>query len=280
MIVRALRWIDFKLPMANSLSTKAALLTVALILVGLTVLAAAQTPSSALPGARGVLRLRVRVRVGDKTGGLSRKRFFLIKGTREENKALVKGIEQQAVLSRDCYYRGIGASENLIKWLRESDCESIYCREAQAKDLEGSDAVPEFQQAVAVGEKEFRSRDLAIKWLAVNLPETIRSGFYKNQQQALQTFVKQAEEISRSKVMSVMTDTNGTAFFTDLEPGTYVISNILATEVGGNATYWNCEVNVKPGDLSEVRPWLIANAANKEKRVECVAVEKPLPVCP
>jgi hypothetical protein len=220
------------------------------------------------------------VKVGDKTSGLARKRFFLIKGTLAENKVLVEDIERQAVLSRDCYYRALGASEALIKWLRESDCESIYCREAQVRDIEGADAVPEFQRAVAAGEKDFGSRELAIKWLSVNLPETIRSGFYKNQQQALQVFVKQAENISQAKVMSVMTDTNGTGYFTDVEPGTYVISNILATEVGGNATYWNCEIKVKPGDLATERPWLIANPANKEKNIKCVAIEKALPACP
>ena len=251
-----------------------------MLLISLSALAPAQTPTSPPAGARGVIRLRVRVKVGDKISGLSRKRFFLIKGTLAENKALVEGIEQQAVLSRDCYYRGIGASESLIRWLRENDCESIYCREAQAKDIEGADAVAEFQHAVAAGEKDFGSRELAIKWLAVNLPETIRSGFYKRQQQTVLSFVKQAEELSQSKVMSVMTDDKGTAYFTDVEPGTYVISNLLATEVGGNATYWNCQVKVKPGDLATETPWLIANPANKEKNIKCVAVEKPLPACP
>src|SRR3989454_11085129 len=145
---------------------------------------------------RGVIRLRVKVGAGEGTRsiGLARKRFYLIKGSLDENKSLFQSIEQRPIVSRDCYYRGIGASEALIHWLREGDCESVYCREAEQNDLEGAGAVPEFQQAVAAGVKQFGSRELARKWLAVNLPDNIKSGFYKQQQQELQALLKQAEE--------------------------------------------------------------------------------------
>ena len=236
----------------------------------------AQTPSA--PQAAGtVLRLRVRVKVGDSTKGLSRKRFFLIKGSLEQNKQVVEAIERRPMISRDCYYRSAGASEALIKWLKENDCESVYCREIQADDLEGAGTVPEFVTAVSAGEKEFGSRDLARKWLTVNLPEKLRSGFYKSRQNDLQSSLKQAEEISGAKVLSVMTDRNGTAYFTDLEPGIYTLTNILATELGTSAALWNCEVPVKPDDRAFEKPYLIMN--RKDKNVKCVAVEKPLPVC-
>jgi hypothetical protein len=41
---------------------------------------------------------------------------------------------------------------------------------------------------------------------------------------------------------------------------------------------WNCEVQVKAGDLATEKPYLVSN--RKEKNVKCVAVEKPMPVCP
>lgn len=246
------------------------------VLLLLATLVVPQTAS--LPqNARGVLRLRVRVKSDSATTGLSRKRFFLIKGPLEQNKPVVEAIAQQPLVSRDCYYTRAGASKAFIKWLGENDCESVYCREIRPDDVEGPNAVPEFINAVSTGEKEFGNRELARKWLAVNLPETLRKGFYELRQNQLQTTIKQAETLSGAPVLSVMTDRNGTAYFTDLELGTYTLSNIVPTEFGTAGLVWNCEVQVKPGDLATEKPFLISN--RKDKNVKCVAVERPLPKC-
>lgn len=247
------------------------------ILLLLAVICAAQTPNSAPAQGTGVIRLRVRVKVGESTKGLSRKRFFLIKGTLEQNKSLIDAIAQRTATSRDCYYRRLGASDALIKWLKESDCESVYCREIEPEDIDGADAVPEFKLAVAAGEKAFVSRDLARKWLTVNLPANIRDGFYKQRQEELRALLKRAEELSQGPVRSVMTDTKGTAYFTELTPGTYVVSNLVPGETGNTSISWNCEIQVKPGDLATEKPYLISNV--QEKNVKCVGVDKPLPVC-
>ncbi|HET6669523.1 MAG TPA: hypothetical protein VFH15_04750, partial [Pyrinomonadaceae bacterium] len=164
---------------------------VALLLISAVVFA--QTPDAA----RGVIRLRVRVKTGNTTSGLSRKRFFLLPGTIEQNKALIQTMENTSPKSRDCYYRSVGASDSLIKWLREGDCESVYCRGIEQADIE---AVPEFQRALIVGQEEFGNRDLARKWLTVNLPENMRDGFYKTRQLELQKLIKQAEESGGGKV--------------------------------------------------------------------------------
>jgi hypothetical protein len=74
-----------------------------------------------------------------------------------------------------------------------------------------------------------------------------------------------------------MTDRNGTAYFTDLAPGTYLISNIIPTETGNNSILWNCEIKVKAGELGTERPFLISN--QKGGNVKCVGIEKPLPPC-
>jgi hypothetical protein len=247
---------------------------VSLILIALCFSINGQTTSP--PGGT-VLRLRVRVKTGNATRGLARKRFYLVRGSLAQNKAMVDDIERRSLISRECFYRSAGASEALIKWLAEGDCETVYCREVVPDDVAGTTAVPEFVAATAAGEKQFGSAELARKWLTVNLSESIRSGFYQNRQNYLVVSLKQAEQASGAKVLSVMTDRNGTAYFTDLEPGVYTLSSILPSEIGNMNVSWNCEVQVKADERGYEKPYLVSN--RNDKNVKCVGVEKPLPVC-
>jgi hypothetical protein len=223
----------------------------------------------------GVLRLRVRVKADDASPmrGLSRKRFFLIPGTLEQNRALLEAIERQPLVTRDCYYKKLGASTALIDWLKEGDCESVYCRGVEKEFVTGPKAVPEFVTAFTTSQKEFgNNEETARQWLTTNLTAELRDGFYRDRQRALQALLKQAPA-----VQSVMTDRNGTAYFTDLGPGTYVLSNLIPTELGKTVVTWNCEVQVKAGDLATEKPYLVSN--RKEKLVKCVGIEKPIPAC-
>ena len=224
----------------------------------------------------GVLRLRVRVKADDSAPlrGLARKRFFLIPGTLEQNRALINAIEQQSLTTRDCYYQQHKASAELINWLKEGDCESVYCRSIEQEFVTGPKAVPEFASAFAVGQKEYGSDETARHWLTTNLNPDLRDGFYKDRQRALETLLKQGQ---LGMIQSVMTDRNGTAYFTDLGPGTYVLSNVIPTELGQNLVTWNCEVQVRSGDLATEKPYMVSN--RKDKNVKCVGVEKPKPVC-
>jgi hypothetical protein len=225
----------------------------------------------------GVLRLRVRVKIGEATKGLARKRFFLIPGSREQNRGLIEAIEKRSLVTRDCYYSKLGASQALINWLKEGDCESIYCREIKTEDLVGPKSVPEFVTAIAAGEKEFGSKEVARKWLTTNVPENLRDGFYKNRQADVEALIKQAQANENARVLSVMTDRNGTAYFTDLDPGVYVLSSLVTSELGTHTVLWNCEAEVKQGDLATEKPYLVSN--RKDRNVKCVGVEKPVPVC-
>lgn len=237
--------------------------------------ALAQTPG---PTARptGVLRLRVRVKANDAAPlrGLSRKRFFLLPGTLEQNHALIDAIERQPLQTRDCFYTRLDASAALIDWLKAGDCESVYCRGVEKDFLTGPRAVPEFAAAFASSQREFGSDDTGQQWLTTNLAPELRDGFYRNRQGMIQMLLKQR---SSTTVYSVMTDRNGTAYFTDLGPGTYVLSNLIPTELGQTLVTWNCEVQVKPGDLATEKPYLVSN--RNDRNVKCVGVEKPAPAC-
>ena len=234
-----------------------------------------QGPSAQLA----VLRLRVRVKESDSAPlrGLARKRFFLVHGTLEQNRALLDAIERQPITTRDCYYQKNGASPALIAWLKESDCESIYCREIEQEFVSGPKAVPEFATAYAASEKEFGSAATALKWVSTNVPESLRDGFYKKQKGVLEALLKQAQTSSGAPIQSVMTDSKGSALFTELGAGTYVLSNLVPTDLGQTLAIWNCEVQIKPDDLASEKPYLISN--RKDKPVKCVAVEKPVPAC-
>ncbi len=243
----------------------------ALLLLVAVVVAQSQEPPAKQTG---VLRLRVRVKANDAAPlrGLPRKRFILIPGTLEQNRALIEAIERQALTTRDCYYKKLGASAALIDWLKSGDCESVYCRGVEKDFVTGPKAVPEFASAFATSQKEYGNEETALKWLTTNVPPDMRDGFYRDRQLVLQALLKQAPS-----ALSVMTDRNGTAYFTDLGPGTYVLSNLIPTELGQNLVTWNCEVQIKPEDLATEKPYFISN--RKERTVKCVAVEKPMPVC-
>ena len=223
----------------------------------------------------GVLRLRVRVKADDAAPlkGLARKRFFLIPGTLEKNRALVTTIEQQPLTTRDCYYKQHHASAQLINWLQEGDCESVYCRSIENEFVTGPKAVPEFANAFAANHTEFGNDVIALQWLTNYLSPDLRDGFYKDRQRLLQTLLNQT-----GMIQSVMTDQKGSAYFTDLGPGTYVISNVIPTELAQTLVTWNCEVQIKPEDLATEKPYLISN--RKDKTVKCVGIEKPKPICP
>ena len=230
------------------------------------------TTSGFMQTPTGVLRIRARVKADDASPlrGLARKRFFLIPGTLEQNRALIDAIERQPLVSRDCFYRNLNASQALIDWLKTGDCESVYCREVEREFLTGPKAVPEFATAFAASQKEFGGDETARKWVTTNLDPNIRDGFYKDRQKAIATLLKQS-------AVSVMTDRNGTAYFTDLAPGTYLLTNVIPTEFAQTLVTWTCEVQVKQGDLATEKPYLISN--RKDRLVKCVAVEKPLPAC-
>ena len=258
-------------------STRTAFLS-AILIGGLLTLSFAghtQTPQTT----RGVIRLKVRYKSADATKELPRKRFFLIKGSLDENKSLADAIKQTTLGSRECYYRSKGASQRLIRWLEDGDCESVYCRAIEERDVTGTDAVPEFKNAYDSALQELKTPEVARRWLPNYLPADLRDGYYNLKQRTIEALLKQAEALSGKPSMSIMTDRKGTAYLTDIEPGTYTISNLVPSETGKTNILWLCEREVKAGDLSIAmrRPFILSN--EKDPKVKCEVIERPLPVC-
>ena len=231
------------------------------------------------PPAHGVIRLKAKYKSGDASKELARKRFFLIKGSLEDNRQLIDRIKSIALMSRGCYYRSKGASEALIKWLRDYDCESVYCRQIEDKFLNGKEAVPEFKAAYDAGLRELKTPELARRWLMNYLPFDLKLGFYTEKQKATQALISEAEATTKTNVLSVMTDRKGTAYLTNIEPGIYTISNLVASETEDTSILWICERDVKPVDLGIAmkRPFTLSN--EKDPKVKCEVIERPLPVC-
>jgi hypothetical protein len=247
---------------------------VASIFVSMAAVSLAQTTGPGLSTSGALVKLQVKPYADKPREGLSRKRFYLIKGSREQNKGLIESLATRPLTTRDCFYSSAGASNQLIGWLKENDCESVYCIEIEDRYLEGEKAVPEFREAFETGVKDFGSRELSKKWLTVNLPDKFRNGFYLRKQKELQVLLKESETASAASVLSVMTDRNGTAYFTNVPPGEYVISSLAPIETETTSMLFNCELTIKPDDVGTEKPIRI-----QKQNKKCVLVEKPLPSC-
>lgn len=230
--------------------------------------------------ATGELQVNGATKVNGEERVLQRKRFYLIKGGLEGNKALVDKISQQPILTRECFYRNAKASEAFINWLKEVDCESVYCQPIEEKFLTGSLAVREFQEAFKRSLKEYKSPELGRLWLTTNLTDVIRDGFYRQKQDSLKTLIGEAQTIETTRDNSVMTDRTGQAFLTALAPGTYLVSNLIPIEFGGNLIVWTCEVRITSGpnalDIPSINDTITIETRTTDK---CVVFKKPLPVC-
>jgi hypothetical protein len=225
----------------------------------------------------GVIRINVKAKSGKEIKDLPRKRFFLIKGSLDDNKALIEKIKQTEVMSRECYYRSKGASEPLINWLKENKCDSVYCHDIDEKYLVGPDTVPEFKTAYDAGLRSFKSSEIARRWITVNLSPDIRVGFYDEKQRVIGELIKQAEASTKTNVLSVMTDRVGSAYLTNIEPGMYTISNLVGVEAGTNSIVWICEKAIKPVGPTDTIP--LVPLSSEGTRTKCEIVKRPLPVC-
>jgi hypothetical protein len=151
--------------------------------------------------------------------------------------------------TRRSYYAKLQASPQLIKWLEDNNCDTVYCRELKLEEVTCNTAdaacVPEFVRAYGEALKSLKTDAArALKWVTnyepLSRPE-LRIGFYTEKAKWLDAAIKEVERASglpAGTIRTAMTDRRGVAYFYDLCPGTYYISNLAPVEVDGQSLVW------------------------------------------
>jgi hypothetical protein len=215
----------------------------------------------------------------DKVTQLARKRFYLSSCPFNLDKIQARG----SVPTRAAYYTGVKASPQLIKWLADNNCDTIYCRELKPEEVACKTTdplcVPEFVRAYNEALKNLKGdAELARKWVTnyepLSSPE-LGVGYYNEKMRWLDSAVKAAEAsagLAAGTIRTTMTDRRGVAYFYDLCPGTYYISNLAPIEVEGESLLWETTaITIKAPKAGEqdqltVTPVFLANVPSKKKR--------------
>ncbi|HKC65254.1 MAG TPA: hypothetical protein VKB86_16550 [Pyrinomonadaceae bacterium] len=179
--------------------------------------------------------------------------------------------------SRKSYYTSVKASQQLINWLEANNCDTIYCRELTKEEVtcKASDAtcVPEFVQAYNEALAKLKGDgELARKWVTNYGPlaaPQLRIGFHDEKMKWLAAAVaaiEKANNLAPGTIKQAVTDRQGYAYFYDLCPGAYYISNIAPAEVGTDRILWETTaIKVEKSDMLEKIPVTLTNAPAKKK---------------
>lgn len=215
----------------------------------------------------------------DKVTQLARKRFYL--SSCPFNLDKIPGAGRAP--TRKTFYSAVKASPQLIKWLEDNNCDTVYCRELTRAEvtckITDAGCVSEFVRAYNEALRSLKgNEELARKWVTnyepLSAPE-FRLGFYKEKEKWLAAAVKAAElsaGLAAGTIRTTMTDRSGVAYFYDLCPGTYYISNLAPIEVDGESLVWETTAITLKGpkpnepDQLSVTPIFLANVPSKKKR--------------
>jgi hypothetical protein len=239
---------------------------------------ASLTTAAQVPPVAGSVEVSGRVKIEGKQEKLTRKRFYLLSGTLQQNRQLLDRIRTAEITSRDCYYTRAQASPQFICWLQTENCESPYCRKIETADIE---RVPEFKAAYQKGLTLFgRKPEIARDWLTTNLSPLLTGGYYKEQETLLGKLLSGMKPLQSSMTDSVTVK----AIFVDIPLSlpagktseTFTVSNIQPIEFGGKSYVWSCQVDVTADKPGVVR--LQVPEAGKTVK-NCEVVVKDLAVC-
>lgn len=172
---------------------------------------------------------------------LARKRFYLSSSPFN----LSNSVNLKTAPTLRSFYGSAGASPQLIEWLEENHCETVYCRALTLEELrcEGDSqkkCVPEFTEAYRNALAKLNgNQELARRMVTNYLPLSsakLRTGFFEAKTQWLKSAVEAIEKAQGKRIMSAVTDRDGIAFFYNLCPGYYYVSSIGPVE--GLGLYW------------------------------------------
>jgi hypothetical protein len=207
---------------------------------------------------------------------LARKHFYLSSSPFN----VVDNVNLKTAPSLRSYYKSVGASPQLVEWLEENNCETIYCRElteAEIKCDEGDakKCVPEFVSTYRNALTKLNGdQELARKWITNYEPLSsprLRVGFYEARtawlKGALEAIEKKSEDGYR--IRSTISDKDGIAFFYDLCPGTYYIASIAPVDIQGADIFWETLKPIKvegPPDVNKAVVVTLAFPPGKDKK--------------
>jgi hypothetical protein len=209
---------------------------------------------------------------------LARKRFYLSSCPFNLDKLQAA----KPAPTRRNYYTKAQASPQLIKWLEDNNCDTVYCRELRREEVTcpvgGAACVPEFTRAYNEALRKLKNdAELARKWVTNYEPlsaPALRIGFYKEKKEWLDAAIRETESaagLPAGTIRTTMTDRRGVAYFYDLCPGTYYISNVAPVEVEGESLLWETTAITVKGaeangqDQLSVTQIFLANVPSRKK---------------
>jgi len=178
------------------------------------------------------------------------------------------------------YYTRMGASPQLIAWLEDNSCETVYCRELTTDDvtcqgIEVKKCVPEFVSAYHNALANLNgNQEQARKWITNYEPLSspkLRVGFFEAKRDWLKNALEAIEkkEGNGYRITTAISDKDGIAYFYDLCPGTYYISSIAPIEIQGTAIVWETPRAIKvegPPDVNKAVVVTLAFPPGKDKK--------------
>ena len=178
------------------------------------------------------------------------------------------------------FYDGIGASPQLVSWLEENHCQTIYCRPLTINDVTcaGTDTrkcVPEFNAAYGKALSDLKGdAELALRMITNYAPladARLRVGFYEARAQWLKTVVTGIERAVGNdyRLRTTITDKDGVGFFYDLCPGTYYLSSVAPIDVDGVEILWETAKPIKvegPPDVKTATRATLAFPPGKDRK--------------